>query len=67
MKYLAQKPKTQNHSRPRKRTLINQYRPIEKKRKSMGKDKMDKDIDCNLDMEVDEKIECYFPGGKSDG
>ena len=64
MKHLAQKSKKQNYSRPRKTILINQRRLIKKKWKSMGEGKMSKDIDCNLDMEVDEKIECYFPGGK---
>lgn len=25
---------------------------------------MDKNTDCYLDMEIDEQIECYFPGAK---
>jgi hypothetical protein len=64
MKHIAQKNIVQKDDRSRKRILITQRRSIKKQRKNMGENKMDKDIDCNLNMEVDEKIECYFPGGK---
>ena len=37
-----------------------------KEKESTGGEKMDKNAECCLDMEVDDDIKPYFPGAKVD-